>query len=47
MLLQKSNNAKDLDIARPMYNLIENTDNYSETTGLWEYHKDEPKKIHK
>ena len=28
----------------PMYNLIEYSENYSETTGsLWQYHKDESK----
>ena len=27
----------------PMYNLIEHSDNYSETSGsLWQYYKDEP-----
>ena len=37
------NNAKDIDIAMPMYNLIEHSDNYSKTFGiLWHYYKDEP-----
>ena len=37
-------NAHDIDIAMPMYNLIEYGDNYSKTSGsLWQYHKDEPK----
>ena len=37
-------NAKDIDIVMPMYNLIEYSDNYSKTSGsLWQYHKDEPK----
>ena len=27
------NNAEDLDIAMPMYNLLENSDNYSMTSG--------------
>ena len=31
-------NAKDIDIVMPMYNLIEYSDNYSKTTGsLWKY----------
>ena len=35
--------AKDLDVVMPMYNLIENSDNYSKTSGsLWQYHRDEP-----
>ena len=33
---------KDLDLVMPMYNLIEYSSNYSETTGsLWFYSKDE------
>ena len=36
-------NAKDIDIAMPMYNLIEYSDNYAKTTGsLWQYCKDIP-----
>ena len=36
-------NAKDLDIVMPMYNLIEYRDNYAKTTGsLWQYCKDIP-----
>ena len=36
-------NAKDLDIVMPMYNLIENSDNYSKTSeSLWQYCKDIP-----
>ena len=36
-------NAKDLDIVIPMYNLIEYSDNYSKTSGgLWQYYRDEP-----
>ena len=36
-------NAKDIDIVMPMYNLIEYSDNYSKTCGrLWEYCKDIP-----
>ena len=36
-------NAKDVDIVMPMYNLIEYSDNYSKTSGsLWQYYKDDP-----
>ena len=36
-------NAEDLDVAMPMYNLLEYSKNYSKTTGsLWNYHSDEP-----
>ena len=36
-------NAKDIDIVMPMYNLIEYSDNYVKTTGsLWQYRKDIP-----
>ena len=36
-------NAKDIDIVLPMYNLIEYSDNYAKTTGsLWQYCKDIP-----
>ena len=36
-------NAKDIDIVMPMYNLIEYSDNYAKTSGsLWQYYKDEP-----
>ena len=36
-------NAKDIDIVMPMYNLIEYSNNYSKTSGsLWQYHKDMP-----
>ena len=36
-------NAEDLDIVMPMYNLLEYSKNYSKTTGsLWNYYKDEP-----
>ena len=35
-------NAEDLDIAMPMYNLLEYSDNYSVTSGsLWNYYRDE------
>ena len=33
-------NAKDIDVVMPMYNLIECSDNYAKTTGsLWQYSK--------
>ena len=36
-------NAKDIDIVMPMYNLIEYSSNYSKTSGnLWQYYKDIP-----
>ena len=36
-------NAHDLDIVMPMYNLIDHSDNYSKTSGsLWQYYKDDP-----
>ena len=35
-------NVKDIDIVMPMYNLIEYSDNYSKTSGLWQYCKDIP-----
>ena len=36
-------NAKDIDIVMPMYNLIEYSDNYAKATGsLWQYCKDIP-----
>ena len=36
-------NAKDIDIVIPMYNLIEYSDNYAKTTGsLCQYFRDEP-----
>ena len=35
-------NVKDIDIAMPMYNLIEYSNNYFETSGsLWHYYRDE------
>ena len=37
------NNAKDIDIVMPMYNLIEYGDNYAKTSGsLWQCYRDEP-----
>ena len=36
-------NAHDIDIVMPMYNLIKYSDNDSKTSGsLWQYYKDEP-----
>ena len=36
-------NAKDIDIVMPMYNLIEHSNNYAKTSGsLWQYFRDEP-----
>ena len=36
-------NAQNIDIVMPMYNLIEYSDNYSKTSGsLWQYYKDDP-----
>ena len=35
-------NAKDIDIVMPMYNLIEYSDNAKITGSLWQYFRDEP-----
>ena len=36
-------NAEDLDVVMPMYNLLEHSKNYKKTTGnFWNYYKDEP-----
>ena len=36
-------NAVDLDIAMPMYNLTEYSENYSKTSrSFWDYYRDEP-----
>ena len=36
-------NAKDIDIVMPMYNLKEYSDNYAKTSGsLWQYFRNEP-----
>ena len=38
----KIDNAEDLDVVMPMYNLPEYSKNYKKTTGsLWDYYKDE------
>ena len=35
-------NAENLDIVMPMYNLLEYSDNFSKTSGnLWNYYRDE------
>ena len=39
----KIDNAEDLDVVMPMYNLLEYSKNYEKTTGsLWSYYRDEP-----
>ena len=39
----KIDNAEDLDVAMPMYNLLEYSKNYKKTTdSLWNYYRDEP-----
>ena len=35
-------NAEDLDVVMPMYNLLEYSKNYRKTTSLWNYYRDEP-----
>ena len=38
----KTDNAEDLDVVMPMYNLLEYSKNYEKTTGsLWNYYRDE------
>ena len=38
----KVDNAKDIDVVKSMYNLIEYSNNYSKTASLWKYYRDEP-----
>ena len=39
----KIDNAEDLDVVIPMYNLLEYSKNYKKTTGsLWNYYRDQP-----
>ena len=39
-------NAEDLDIVTPMYNLLEYSKNYRKTTrSLWNYYRDEPNNL--
>ena len=38
-----NDNAEDLDVVMPMYNLLEYSKNYSKTIGsFWNYYRDEP-----
>ena len=42
----KMDNAEDLDIVMPMYNLLEYSKSYRKTTGsLWDYYRDQPNSI--
>ena len=42
----KTDNAEDLDVVMPMYNLLEYSKNYKKTTGsLWNYYRDEPSNL--
>ena len=34
------NKTKYIDVVMPMYNLTEYSDNYSKTSGLWQYYRD-------
>ena len=39
-----TDNAEDLDVVMPMYNLLKYSKNYRKTTGsFWNYYRDEPK----
>ena len=39
----KTDNAEDLDVVMPMYNLLKYSKNYRKTAGrLWNYYRDEP-----
>ena len=39
----QTDNAKDLDVVMPMYNLIEYSNNYSKVSQrLWQYYREEP-----
>ena len=35
-------NAEDLDVVMPMYNLLEYSKNYRKTGSLWNHYRDEP-----
>ena len=38
-----TDNAEDLDIVMPIYNMLEDSKNYKKTTGsFWNYYRDEP-----
>ena len=40
---EKTDNAEDLDVVMPMYNLLKYSKNYRKTAGrLWNYYRDEP-----
>ena len=40
----KIDNAEDLDVVMPMYNLLEYSKSFRKTSGsLWNYYRDEPK----
>ena len=42
-MTQKLDNAEDLDVVMPIYNLLEYSKNYKKTTGsLWNYYRYEP-----
>ena len=42
----KIDNAEDLHVVMPMYNLLEYSKNYRKTTGsLWNYYRDEPSNL--
>ena len=42
----KIDNAEDLDVVMPMYNLLECSKNYRTTTGSWwNYYRDEPSNL--
>ena len=42
----KIDNAEELDVVMPIYNLLEYSKNYRKTTGsLWNYYSDEPSSI--
>ena len=42
----KIDNAEDLDVVMPMYNLLEYSKSYRKTTGsLWNYYRDEPSNL--
>ena len=39
-------NGLDIDVVIPRYNLMEYSDNYSETPGsLWQYYRDKPANV--
>ena len=42
----QTDNSKDLDVVKPIYNLIKYSNNYSKTSGsLWQYYRDDPNVI--